>query len=166
MNYLVDGHNLIAQLKSISLDDPNDEVKLIIQLRRWAAAGQGQRITVFFDGGLPGGRDSHLSNSSVSVVFASAGSTADELIISRIKKIHNSQEFVLVSSDREVTKAAAMKKMRTISAQAFASQVDQLDQPRNGEDNLGPHKPENPSLNDDEIAEWLEIFNRRYKSTL
>ncbi len=165
MNYLVDGHNLIAKLKTFSLDDPDDEVKLIIQLRRWTAADQGRRIIVFFDGGLPGGQNSHLSSSNVSVVFASSGSTADDLIINRIKKIKNSQEFMLVSSDREVIKAAAVKKMRTISAQAFASLVDQLDQTRIIEEDLGTAKSENPSLNDSELAEWLEIFKQGDENT-
>ena len=166
MNYLIDGHNLIAKLKSISLDDPNDEAKLIIQLRRWTAASRGRRITLFFDGGLPGGLASSLSSSRVSVVFASAGSTADELIINRMKKINNSQEYVLVSSDGEVKSAATMKNVRTISAQAFAAQVDQLDQPQNDENDLGSNKAENPSLNDHEIDEWLEIFNRGNENSL
>jgi hypothetical protein len=160
MHYLLDGHNLIASLTTISLDDPNDEAKLIIQLRRWTAAGRSRRISVFFDGGLPGGHDLKLSSSKVSVVFASAGITADDLIISRIKKIKNSQEYVLVSSDREVKKAAAMKKMRTISARSFADQLDQLDRPHSSKVDHGEIKRVDASLNEDEIAEWLKIFNR------
>ncbi|GMQ78813.1 MAG: NYN domain-containing protein [Anaerolineae bacterium] len=158
MYYLVDGHNLIASLTTISLDDPNDEAKLIIQLRRWTAAGRSRRISVFFDGGLPGGQNFNLSSANVSVFFASAGITADDLIISRIRKIKNSKEYVLVSSDREVKKAAAMKKMRTISSQAFAIQLDQLDRPHSSKVDLGEVKKVNASLNEDEVAQWLKIF--------
>ena len=159
MHYLVDGHNLIASLTKISLDDPNDEAKLIIEFRRWTAAGRSRRISVFFDGGLPGGQDFNLSSAKVSVVFASAGVTADDLIINRLKKIKNSQEYVLVSSDREVKKAAATKKMRTISARDFAIQLDQLDRPPNSKVDLGEVKRVDDSLNEDEVAEWLKIFN-------
>ncbi len=32
MHYLIDGHNLIAQISDISLDDPDDEAKLVLRL--------------------------------------------------------------------------------------------------------------------------------------
>jgi len=158
MHYLVDGHNLIASLIKIALDDPDDEAKLIIELRRWTAGGRSRRISVFFDSGIPGGQDFNLSSTKVSVVFASAGITADDLIINRIEKLKNSHDYVLVSSDREVQKAAAMKKMRTISARTFAAQLDQLDRPHSSKVDLGEVKRVNASLNEDEVAEWLKIF--------
>ena len=40
MHYLIDGHNLIAHLADIDLEDPNDEVKLVLMMRGWAAAGR------------------------------------------------------------------------------------------------------------------------------
>ena len=40
MYYLIDGHNLIAHYPDIELEDPNDEVKLVLVLRSWAAAGR------------------------------------------------------------------------------------------------------------------------------
>ena len=33
MPYLIDGHNLIACLPDISLDDPNDEAQLVNKLK-------------------------------------------------------------------------------------------------------------------------------------
>lgn len=38
MNYLIDGHNLIARTPGLSLADPDDEAKLVQLLRRWAMA--------------------------------------------------------------------------------------------------------------------------------
>ena len=38
MHYLIDGHNLIARVPGLSLADPDDEVKLLQLLKRWAAA--------------------------------------------------------------------------------------------------------------------------------
>ena len=52
MHYLIDGHNLIGALPDISLEDPDDEVKLILVLRSWAVARRRREVTVIFDGGL------------------------------------------------------------------------------------------------------------------
>lgn len=159
MHYLVDGHNLIAGLDSISLDDPDDEAKLTLLLRSWTAAGPNRWVTVFFDGGLPGGQDAQLSTPRVEVIFATAGSTADQLLINRIRNASNPQEFVLVSSDREVKRAAAMKKMRMMSARAFSAQLIQNKQPAAVKDLPVPSKSDDPSLDEEEISEWLRIFN-------
>ena len=55
MAYLIDGHNLIGQLPDLSLNDPNDEAKLVQKLIGFAARQQ-KRVVVVFDSGLPGGK--------------------------------------------------------------------------------------------------------------
>ena len=54
MPYLIDGHNLIACLPDIDLDDPNDEARLVNRLKGFAAKARSKCIVVF-DHGLPGG---------------------------------------------------------------------------------------------------------------
>ena len=54
MPILIDGHNLIGRLPDLRLDDPDDEAKLVLRLRAYAARTR-KRITVVFDQGLPGG---------------------------------------------------------------------------------------------------------------
>ena len=44
MNYLIDGHNLIARMQTMSLADPDDEAKLVLRLRRWTAASRKRPI--------------------------------------------------------------------------------------------------------------------------
>lgn len=177
MQYLIDGHNLIAKIPDISLEDPNDEAKLVIRLRRWTAAGNKRKISLFFDGGLPGGQEPYLSSPSVDVIFATVGITADELMINRIRRLPNPAECTLVSSDREVKRAAAMRKIRTISASAFASQLNQETGHKYGGHKYGSQfiggkndskesedaKRESP-LNDQELAEWLEIFDENNRN--
>ena len=162
MQYLIDGHNLIAKIPDIFLEDPNDEAKLVIRLRRWTAAGNKRKISLFFDGGLPGGQEPYLSSPSVNVIFATVGTTADELMINRIKRLQNPTEYTLVSSDREVKRAAAMRKIQTISASAFASELIQETgqnfSGRNDSNETEDAKRES-RLNDQEVAEWLEIFD-------
>ena len=81
MHYLIDGHNLIARVPGLSLADPDDEVKLLQLLKRWAAADTRRKVTVIFDKGLPGGEAKHLSGGGVRAIFAPDNRSADALII-------------------------------------------------------------------------------------
>src|SRR5512139_530840 len=83
--YLIDGHNLIAQMPDLTLDDPNDEVKLVLRLRQFAGRKK-QSITVVFDHGIPGGWSSQLSTGPVKVIFAGSHSNADRIIMERIRE--------------------------------------------------------------------------------
>ena len=104
MPILVDGHNLIAKLPGIHLDDPDDEERLVERLRRYQAR-TGKRLTVYFDAGLPGGPDWDLSTSKVRVVFASAGDSADKLIVRRVRRSRDPQGLTVVTSDQRIIAA-------------------------------------------------------------
>ncbi len=155
MHYLIDGHNLIAAMPDISLDDPDDEVKLILRLKSWAVARRKRKVTVIFDGGLPGGYEQRLSTSQINVIFAPEGRTADSLLIRRIKKVPNPPEYTLVSSDRMIQEAAKARKMRFITSAEFTQKLTEKEQPA-----PKPIKQpaDEPALSSDEIAQWLELF--------
>ncbi|MBI4771196.1 MAG: hypothetical protein HY784_12500 [Chloroflexi bacterium] len=55
MPTLIDGHNLIGALPDISLQDPDDEQKLVDLLHRWCVR-TGKSVRVVFDPGPPGGQ--------------------------------------------------------------------------------------------------------------
>ena len=152
MPYLIDGHNLIAQLPDIHLEDPNDEAKLVNRLRGFAAK-QGKTCTVIFDGGLPGGFSS-LSSRAVTVIFASVAHTnADNLLKRRIRKTRDAANWTLVSSDREVLDCARRHNMKWMTSAAFSQQLRR--EPRQ-QDSRG--EAVDPKISDDEVDDWLDIF--------
>jgi len=155
MQYLIDGHNLIGKMPDISLSDPDDEVQLILRLRSWAAGSRKRKVTVYFDGGIPGGKDVHLSSAQVKVIFASTGRTADGLIIQRINKVKNPPEYTVVTSDQQILAAATARKMPALRSEKFGMKLgkqweEQIPGPTVADD-------ETP-LSDLEVKEWLEIF--------
>jgi predicted RNA-binding protein with PIN domain len=117
MAYLIDGHNLIGQMSDISLSDPDDEMKLVIKLRGLAAR-ENKRVIVIFDNGVPSGK-SQASNGSVDVVFASPGSSADSIMLERIKNARDPHHWVVVSGDNVVLAAARGRKMKTYKSADF-----------------------------------------------
>lgn len=157
MHYLIDGHNLIARISDIDLADPDDEAQLILRLKRWTAADRRRHVTVFFDRGLPGGRDPHFSGGAVEVIFTPSGAAADDLLIGRIGRVHNPPEYTLVSSDREVVSAAERRRMPTLDAETFAEQMAAEIGAREGP--RSPAAPEEePLLSEEEVAQWMELF--------
>ena len=119
MPYLIDGHNLIACLPDISLDDPNDEAKLVNKLKGFAARAR-KKCVVVFDHGLPGG-PSRMSTRGVQVIFAAAHhASADDLIKRRIRSTKDAANWTAVSSDRDVLDYARGRRMQQMSSARFA----------------------------------------------
>jgi hypothetical protein len=147
--YLIDGHNLIGQLKDLSLDDPHDEARLVERLKSFAAR-KGARCVVVFDGGLPGGLSRDLSTHSVQVVFAHGGTSADAIILERIGSLHDPDNWTVVSADRTIVEAAERRRVRVLPPAGF---IQALATPAAPNDrNRDPH------LTPGEIDEWLALF--------
>ncbi len=163
MHYLIDGHNLIGKLPDISLEDPYDEAKLVLQLRSWQAAGRNRQITVIFDGGLPGGEWRHLSTGRLKAIFASENRTADALLRKRVNEANDSGAYTLVSSDQEVLSAAKRRRMPYMTAEGFAGLLTEFRQSREKKQDkekagaVGKSELEQ-KLTNEEVAEWLQLF--------
>jgi hypothetical protein len=149
MPYLIDGHNVIAALPDIDLEDPDDEAKLVVKLRAWSGRVRRKAI-VIFDGGIPGGPSRVLSSPEVRVVFAAKHhSTADRIIKERLSSLPDAPNWTVVSSDHEVLDNARMTGAKTLSAQEFAERLTQT---------LEVEKEKPGGVPAAEVAAWLEVF--------
>ncbi len=154
---LIDGHNLIGQTPDLSLADPNDEQKLVVMLRKYAARKQA-RIVVVFDSGNPGGRSKELSGGNVTAIFAGSHTIADRILMERIRELKQSGDWIVVSSDREVQQAAQQRKMNVWSSVDFARRMGPAPQ-RESE----PPEPKDSGLTKSEVDEWLRLFKQKGK---
>ncbi len=155
MQYLIDGHNLIGKMADIRLEDPDDEVALVLRLRRWAAKGSKRQILIYFDRGLPGGQDKGLSTGNVKVVFASSGQSADSLLIRQIQRVKNPGGYTLVSSDNRIRKAAQERHMPLWRAEEFAARMAKDLAPGAATDITAV---DDDPLSIDEVEMWLTLF--------
>lgn len=156
MHWLVDGHNLIGKMPNLRLADPDDEEKLVEYLRRYRAR-TGHRLTVIFDAGQIYQPAKTRKSGGVTVQFAPHGQTADRLIMRRVRRLKNPQGTIVVSSDRAVQQAARQVKVRVVEAQEFAREL--LDLSVAGQAAEAGSQAE-IRLSEDEVEEWLDIFNR------
>lgn len=159
MPYLIDGHNLIGQMTTIRLDDPDDEAKLAIYLRSYSAR-LNKRFHVVFDGGLPAGV-SPLSTSRVKVHFASSESDADNVLKMMIRNTKDGSNWTLVTSDRAIIEQARRKRMHCVNSSTFARRLEdfQTKQGQAEDASVVPTTKSNPKLSKSEVDEWLDIFN-------
>ena len=150
MPYLIDGHNVVAQTPGLSLEDPHDEAKLTALVKRFCAR-ERRAATIIFDGGLPGGLSS-LSNSDVTVIFASdRHTTADDLLLRRIRDEKNPGELSVVTSDQRIVNAARGRRMTVIAAAEFGRTLVKVTK---AESATGKER----GLSKEEVAEWEALF--------
>ena len=158
MAYLIDGHNLIGQLPDLSLTDPDDEAKLVQKLLSFSAR-TGKRCVVVFDSGLPGGK-SRLSTGKVEVIFASARSSADDVMRERIRQTSDPGQWIVVSNDRAVITAARTRRMTVLTSAEFtgqlrAAQAVQQSKRRKREEG----EADDVHVSAAEVEAWLKLFN-------
>ncbi len=150
MPYLIDGHNLIPKTPGLSLDDPHDEAKLVALVRRHCMR-ERRKATIIFDGGLPGGV-SNLSNSDVTVVFASdRHASADDLILNRIATEKNPAGLIVVTSDQRLAEAARARRMTVRPSGEFARALKPGASAKKTEKESG--------LSGDDVDEWEKFFS-------
>jgi predicted RNA-binding protein with PIN domain len=155
MPLLIDGHNLIARLPDLHLDDPDDEAKLVERLRRHQAR-TGKRLIVVFDRGLPGGVEPDLSTGNVQVVFAATGRSADALIIERVRRSRDARGLTIVTSDQRIITTVEPLGARVMRSEIFAAKLA---------DELGtspaPDEIDDAVLSQSEVDEWLAVFEEK-----
>lgn len=159
MPILIDGHNLIGKLPSLSLEDPDDEEQLIRLLRSYRAR-TGKSITVVFDPGPTLGLARSRRQGGVEVVFAPHGSNADAIIARRVGRMRDPRGWLVVTSDRDLAATVARQGARVRDAGDFARELDPQTESSPDEDDKPPAwKGEPPSPQD--VDEWLALFGEQ-----
>ena len=151
MPVIIDGHNLIGKMSSISLSDPDDEEKLIQLLARHLHRNP-QTTIVVFDKGTELEQAPRRRGPGLSVIFAPPGSSADAIIIDMVKRDPNPKGLTVVSSDNEIRRCARSRRSRTVSAERFAKKLDSPP-----EDRRRGSAPDEETGEMD-VDEWIDYF--------
>ncbi|HAL61265.1 MAG TPA: hypothetical protein DCP08_02535 [Chloroflexi bacterium] len=152
---VIDGHNLIGQMLDISLSDPHDEEKLVKRLEEYHRE-RGTPIIVVFDPGQAPPPVKRLRGKGIKILFAPPGSKADTLIINLIKKSPSPKGLTIVSSDREVRRAARARRAKMITAQRFARMLSRPKRLPFTEPTI-----KEKGLSSSEVREWMAIFEKK-----
>ncbi|NIP41263.1 MAG: NYN domain-containing protein [candidate division Zixibacteria bacterium] len=153
MPFIIDGHNLIPRVPGLSLDQIDDEDKLI-QLLQEFAQKVSKNIDLYFDKAPPGNvRKKKFGR--VTAHFVSETSTADAAIKNKLKSMGKAaKNWTLVSADREILAEARSRQVRTINPDEFVRSylVEQ------GTVEESPGTSPDVHISGEEINEWLDFF--------
>lgn len=153
MPYIIDGHNLIGAMKRIHLDDPDDEMLLVDELRRFCARTR-RRVTVYFDRGAPA-TQSPRDAGGLSIRFVRPPRSADQAIIQHLGRLKGAaRNWTVVSSDQEVQASARRAGARVLSSPEFVRSMSKPDR-RTGQG----EKPDS-DVSDDDLKQWQELFRK------
>lgn len=153
MPYLIDGHNLIPKVRSLSLQDIDDENQLITLLQDFCRRTR-KTAEVYFDN-APAGQAGRRKFGRVTVQYIRQGRSADEAIQATLGALKgNARNWIVVSSDHAVQRYARNSGARFIGSGDFAAQLEATQ----GELTQSDQADEINELNQEEVRQWLDLF--------
>jgi uncharacterized protein len=149
---LIDGHNLIGRMPFLSLQDPDDEEKLVRLFKSYRAR-TGKSIAVVFDPGIASALSGSRREGGVEVVFAPRHSSADAIIARRVQKSRNPRDYLVITSDSELANMVTRRGARVESSEDFVSELA----------GLGDVEPDRGDvhLSSEEVEAWLSLFEEQ-----
>jgi len=151
VHWIIDGHNLIPQVPGLSLQDPDDEGKLIQWLAEFCRIRQ-DTMDLYFDK-APVGFAKSKRFGRITAHFIQTGKTADDAILHKLQREKNSaRNMTIVSTDRVVQANAKSFQARILSSAEFARLA------LNTRDTKPATEGQPLDLSPRELDEWLDLF--------
>ena len=125
---LIDGYNLIRQSDRLSAQERRGGLEMgretLVRTLAAYRAATGDRVSVVFDGDEGGGFISGASRQQgIEVSFSRPPESADDVIIGRIRRKHGKKAMLVVSSDREIQRAAKRNRIAAMKSEVFETEM-------------------------------------------
>ena len=155
MPLLVDCYNVLYASMPVNLAGL-DETALCWRLSRslWC----GGRITVVCDGVVKPHGPARSPVDAVDLIYSGPDRTADDVIMAMIDVESAPRRLEVVSSDRQIQKAARRRRCRVLDSVEF---IHRLARSRGGKNRAAPRTTEGDitaPLDEREVAHWLKQF--------
>lgn len=119
MPVVIDGNNLLYAAQDADPERPAGREKLCRLLAGWARR-TGEAVSVIFDGPAPAkALAEQILADPIDVRFSGAGVSADSVVIRFIGESTAPRQLIVVSTDREIARAARRRGARSIDSAAF-----------------------------------------------
>jgi uncharacterized protein len=155
MPLLIDGHNVIGQMRDLHLSDPHDEVKLIERIKRFALK-TGKAVTLIFDPNpnetAPSLWPERQDHGKVQARWAQAGQKADDVIRALVGDAKDRRGLTVITSDGALVSYCRACGVKAMASSEFIKELETT----LGERFNPEAKPEN--VKPSEIDEWLQVF--------
>lgn len=160
---VIDGNNLMHQPMPQSLAGLDEAM-----LSRLLAHAAWTPAVLMLDGRAGGDRPRRSGYRGVSLRYAGAGRTADELIIDLVERSTTPRRMEIVTNDRAIQKAVRRRRAKVWNCQAFISELlarlaggpgEPAEPDDVFDDDVGPAAGSRTrTLEADDVEDWLETF--------
>jgi predicted RNA-binding protein with PIN domain len=154
---VIDGNNLLYAARRVAESDVLIGRSMLCDtVAKWAQRRR-ERVTVVFDGPAPpAALAAQIGNPAITVSYSGAGVSADAALVQRLAADSAARRLLLVTSDRELVRAAKSRRARTMRSEEFW-QLVQHDLAR---PSRGPREPreKHTGLEPGAADEWLDEF--------
>ena len=151
---LIDGHNLIPKIRGLTLSMVDDEMALIQILSEYARLTR-RKLEVYFDK-APIDKAGTRKFGSITAHFVREGTTVDEVIIQRIRKMgRKARNIKVISSDQHILRQVQACQAETLTSDVFAKEIEKVLAA-----SPGGGKPDPEKMSAMEIENWLNLFKK------
>ena len=159
MPFLIDGNNLVYALRNVGVELGRRGLRKLLEAvrRRGGPPFRSERVCVVFDGPAPRPFSEPPEDMTVEAIFA-APASADDVILDEIDANSAPRRLTVVSTDRELRRAARRRRCKGVTSEDFA---DELLHAANRPEPTGPREPagkHSGRLSPEETKAWLREF--------
>lgn len=157
MPVVIDGNNLLHAARSAETSSLLIGRSMLCDaIGRWAQR-RNERVHVVFDGPAPPRPlAGQIGHPAIEVTYSGAGVSADSVLTEILQADSAARRLVVVSSDREIVRAARRRRARSIGAEEFWRTV-QRDLSRQPPVKVEPDEKES-GLGPEGVQRWLDEF--------
>lgn len=158
---LIDGYNLIRQSERLSEQERRGGLEAGRTALIWALsayrAATGDRVTVVFDGDEGVGTVTGAGRQEgIAVIFSRPPESADDVIVTQVRRRHGKKAVLVVSSDRKVLDAARRNRVAGMRAEAFEAEMAR--RIAEGPKRTRPGRGKEAGPDAEEVAYWEKVF--------
>ena len=151
MPLIIDCYNLLHATKPAGLAGL-DESGLCRLLG--SSVWREKRIVVVCDGTADPLGLNESTEPDVELVYAGRGQTADDLIINMIARDSAPKRLTVVSSDRQIRKAARLRRAKSVTSEQFLRELPKSIRSQSSRQDKTQDKP----LSEHQVQQWLKAF--------
>ncbi len=154
MPFLIDGNNLLHALRKMEGElSRGDLCEMLTKL-----TALDRRVAIFFDGVPPPGYSTEPTfEHGLEIAFSGPDRSADDLILARIASDTAPRRLTVVSTDRQIRKAARKRRCKPIFSEDFAEFLQRLIEKMQGRPPSEPPEKRH-GLTPEQTEHWLRQF--------
>ncbi|MEW6200254.1 MAG: NYN domain-containing protein [Planctomycetota bacterium] len=160
MPVVIDGNNLLHAARTAETSTLLIGRSMLCDaIGRWAQR-RNERVHMVFDGPAPPPPlAGQIGHPAIEVTYSGTGTSADSVLTEMLETDSAARRLLVVSSDREIVRAARRRRARSMGSEEFWRQV-QRDLSRPPRVRVEPKEKE-AGLRPDDVQRWLDEFGLR-----